>query len=122
MQWFQLRSGYGYKSENTSEYITLKSYDKDVHPVGENLPENVRILRVKILTAFMSTGVKINRFREVFEETALRLTSSHNLRQLVPFVEHQELTSIKGLIKDKQVAAALPICLLRCISPAWMLQ
>ncbi len=35
----------------------LKSYDKDVHPVGENLPENVRIFRVKILTAFMSTGV-----------------------------------------------------------------
>ena len=72
----------------------LKRYDKEVNPVGETLPDSVCIFRIKIVvTSFMKAGIPINKvdcFHEVFEENAYRLTSSQNLRQLVPFIHNQE--------------------------------
>lgn len=88
----------------------LRRYDETVHPIGETLSESVRIFRVKVVTSFMRAGVPINKidcFRELLEEGGLRLTDSQNLRQLVPFIEQQELDSIKSQIKDKQVSVII---------------
>ncbi len=61
----------------------------------------------------MYLSKKLIAFHGIFEETTFRLTSSQNLSQLVPFVEHQELVpfvedqelvSIKSQIKDKEVS------------------
>ena len=52
----------------------LQKYDCEVHPVGENLPEQAHIHRVKVVTAFLKAGVplsKINCFRQLLEEDAL---------------------------------------------------
>ena len=37
----------------------LGSYDKDVHPVSENLPEAVRVYRYKVVSTFMKAGVPL---------------------------------------------------------------
>ena len=84
----------------------LKKYDQEVHPAGETLSDSVRVFRVKIVSAFMMAGVpleKIECFREILEETSVRLSSCTNLRQLVPFVHQQEQDSIKKQISGKQV-------------------
>ena len=44
----------------------MKDYDKDVHPVWENLQDAVRINRVMVVRSFMKAGValeKIDCFR-----------------------------------------------------------
>ena len=66
------------------QYIAgmLKKYDQKVHPVGENLPEDVRVYRVKVVESFLKAGVplsKIDCFYELLEENSLRLSSSTHL-------------------------------------------
>lgn len=49
----------------------LKAYDKDVHPVGEGLSEEVGVYHVKVVTAFLKAGVPLNKldcFRDLLEE------------------------------------------------------
>ena len=65
----------------------LKDYDKDVHPVGENLPDAVRINRVMVVCSFMKAGVvleKVDCFRGFLEGNAYRFTGSQYLRELIP--------------------------------------
>ena len=41
--------------------------NKDVHPVGEGLPDSIRVYRVKVVTAMLKAGVplsKIDIFRD----------------------------------------------------------
>lgn len=48
----------------------LKKYSAEKHPVGENLSDEVRVFRVKVVKSFLKAGVplsKIECFREVFE-------------------------------------------------------
>ena len=57
----------------------LKTYDKDVYPSGEKLPEAVQISRVMIVRCFMNAGVTleiIDCFRGFLEENTNRLTGS----------------------------------------------
>ena len=80
----------------------LKKYDAEKHPVGENLPDEVRVFRIKFMKCFLKAGVplaKVDCFRELFEENAFRLTHSNNLYQLIPSIHEEEHTSIKSDIK-----------------------
>ncbi len=80
----------------------LKTYDKDVHPNGEKLPEAVQINRVMVVRSFMKAGValeKIDCFRGFLEENTYRLNAgSQHLRELIPFIRHQEVTKVKDMI------------------------
>ena len=70
------------------------SYDSAVHPVGATLPESTRVYRVKVVTAFMKAGIplaKLDDLRELFEENGHSLTSSTHLRQVLPFILHEEI-------------------------------
>ena len=61
----------------------LQQYDHDVHPVGEGLPASVRVYQVRAVTAFLQSGVALNKldcFRELLEENGLSLSSSQHLR------------------------------------------
>ena len=85
----------------------LKVYDKSIHPVGETLPDSVRIRRVKVVMALLKAGVplaKVDCFRELLEENSTALTSATNLRQLVPFILHEEMQKIKGEIDGRPVS------------------
>ena len=85
----------------------LKTYDKDVHPSGEKLPEAVRINRVIVVRSFMKAGVALEKndcFRGFLEENTYRLTGSQHLRELIPFIRHQEVTKVKDDIREKCVS------------------
>ena len=84
----------------------LKKYDAEKHPVGENLPDEVRVFRIKVVKCFLKPGVplaKVYCFQELFEENAFRraLTVANNLYQLIPFIHEEEHTSIKSDINAK---------------------
>ena len=67
----------------------LKSYDKEVHPSGETVPDAQRVFRVEVARAFMRVGVPLNKvkhFRELFEKHAFKLGDDHSMRDLIPFI------------------------------------
>lgn len=73
----------------------LKDYDKDVHPVGENLPDAVRINCVMVVRSFMKAGValeKVDCFRRFLEGNAYWLTGSQHLRELISSSGSEEST------------------------------
>lgn len=57
--------------------------------------------------SFMKAGVpleKIDCFHGFLEENTYRLTGCQGLRELIPFIHHQEVAKIKDDIKGKQVS------------------
>ena len=85
----------------------LQQYDDKVHAVGENLPTAVRVFRVKTVTAFLKSGVPLNKldcFRQLLEENGLSLSSSQHLRELIPLIQEEERTNIREQIKDREIS------------------
>ena len=85
----------------------LKNHDKEIHPVGEKLSEEVRVYRYKVVTAFLKAGVplaKIDCFRELLEEGAYSLSGSQHLGDLIPCVHNEEKEKIKSAIASRQVS------------------
>ena len=89
---------------------SLKQYDTTVHPVGENLPEETRVYRVKVVTTMLKAGVplsKIDLFRELLEQYGLSLTSASNLIDLLSFILQNELSRLKKDINGQYVSLIL---------------
>ena len=71
----------------------LVSSDKDHHPVGETLPQDQRVYRIKVVLAFLRAGVplsKMTSFRELSEENAFRLSDRRHMSDVIPFIASQE--------------------------------
>ena len=112
----------------------LNSYDKELHPVGEQLPLSTRVHRIKVVRAMLKAGVplgKIDLFRHLLEENAYSLTSSTHLRQLIPFILQEELTRIRKEIFQQPLSIIFDgtthICeafviVLRYLTPHWELK
>ncbi len=75
--------------------------------------------------------LKVDCFRDLFEESASRLSNSTNLRQLVPFIHNQEQAIIKSEIDGKEVSVIFDgtthvceamIILLRFVDNQWNIQ
>ena len=82
----------------------LKLHDQEHHPVGETLPDSVRVYRKRVLTAMLTSGMprsKLDCFRELLEENALTLTI---MSQLLPFVLSQERDRVKAAINGKPIS------------------
>ena len=63
--------------------------------------------RVKVVTALLKSGIplsKLDNFRELLEENSYSLSSSTNLRQLVPFVHAGEMSKLKSEISGKHIS------------------
>ena len=85
------------KAQDETIADMLRKYDKNKHPIGEGLSDEVRVFRIKVVKSFLKAGVplaKVDCFREVLEESAFRLSHSSNLSQLIPFIREQEFASI----------------------------
>lgn len=113
---------------------SLKSYDKELHPVGETLPDSTRIYRIRVVTTMLKAGVplsKVDKFRDILEENALALTTSSSLRQLLPFILQNELRNLKEEIKGKHVSILFDgtthvcealVVMLRYLDSDWQVQ
>lgn len=85
----------------------LKKYDAEVHPVGEGLPDDVRIYRIKVLTFFLKAGVPLNKidcFRDLFEESSYRLTTSSHLSEMISIIHREEEAKLKSDIHERKVS------------------
>lgn len=113
---------------------SLKKYNDEVHPRGETLPEQQQVYRVKVVQTFLKAGIplsKIEKFRDVFEENALRLTDRHGMHDIVPFILREEETRITSEINGRMLAVifdgtsrvgeALAV-LLRFVDQDWCVQ
>ena len=112
----------------------LQQHHKDNHLEGESLPIGQQVYCVKVLTAFLCAAIplgKVDCFRQVLEENALRLTDRSHLANLVPFVHQEQHTRLKEEMRDKQVSVIFDgttrlgeamVVVLRFISKDWELQ
>ena len=85
----------------------LHVYDSRTRLVGDGLPYSTRVYRVKVVTAMLKARVplsKVDLFRDLLEEHGYALTSSTNLRQLIPFIHQEELSRIKQEILNQPLS------------------
>ena len=85
----------------------LKKYDNMVDVKGQTLPSDQHIYWIKVVMAFLRAGVPLSKlefFRGILEENALRLTGTRHMLNLVPFVLQEEKSKIKDEIKGKFVS------------------
>ena len=73
----------------------LCAYDKDVHPVGESLPTDQRVFRVKVVSTFFKAGVPLNKmdmYRDILEEGGdYRLARRHRKSKTTPTGKGREI-------------------------------
>ena len=85
----------------------LAQYNKNVHPGGEGLKDEVHVHRVKVLTTFMRAGIPLNKIdacRELLEENSYQLCDSSHLHDLIPFIHKQEQQSVQDQISGKNMS------------------
>lgn len=86
------------KTKNEQSVVeALKQYDRSEHPKGETLPDSMHIYCVRVVTSLLKSGISLNKadgLRELLQENGYSLSSSTHLRQLVPFVLHEEIKDI----------------------------
>ena len=85
----------------------LKQYDKEHHPKGESLPENVRVYRIIVVKSFLKAGIplsKVDCMRDLLEEHAFSLSGRQHLSETIRFIHQQEVEQIKEEISGKEVS------------------
>ena len=109
----------------------LETFDREHHPEGERLPISVRLYRIKVVRTMLRAGVplsKVDQFRDLLEEHAFALTSATNLRQLLPFIHHEEVSRLKNEIANRPLSIIFDgtthvseamVIVLRFITDSW---
>ena len=96
------------KSKREKDIVeALHEYDKETHPVGETLPIDQRVYRVKVMSTFLRAGVPINKldcFRGVLEENGYRLAGRHPMSDIIPFILAEEKQRILKEINGRDVS------------------
>ena len=85
----------------------LKVSDQDDHTVGETLPEDQRVYRVKVVTAFLRAAIplnKIDNLRDLLEENGYRLSDRRHMSDIVPFISSQEQALIKEELAGRDLS------------------
>ena len=85
----------------------LLQSDKTSHPVGETLPIDHRVYRVKVIKTFLKVAVplsKLDDYQELLEEHAFSLTNRRHMSDLVPFILSQEISQISEELADQPVS------------------
>ncbi len=112
----------------------FKEYDVKHHPSGETLPETTRLYRIKVLTSFLKAGVpllKLDAFRDIFEENGCSLTDSSNLRKMIPFIHENEVQKLKQSIAGRNISVIFDgtthvsealVIVLRYVDDNWNIQ
>lgn len=93
----------------------LKKYNEQVHPRGETLPEQQQVYRIKVVTAFLKAGIPLNKmdsFRDLLKENALRLTDRRNMHDYVPSFSKKKkvVYALKSVVNNSRLSLmALPV-------------
>ena len=85
----------------------LVRYDNEKHPKGETLSMAQRVYRFKVVRTFLKAGVpilKIDKFRDIFEEQGYSLIHSSNLSSVVDVINKEEKGKVKKEITGRNVS------------------
>ena len=76
------------EKSDSSIVESLQRYEDVHHPKGETLPDDAKVFRVKVVTTLLKAGIALNKIDDLRDllEGNRRLSSSTNMRQLVPFI------------------------------------
>ena len=83
----------------------LEAYNSKEHPVGEALPPEQQVYRVKVTEP--SSGIpisKLDQFRELLEENGLRLAGRRTMSDSIPFVQQEEQKRVRKEIDKRKVS------------------
>ena len=75
----------------------MKKKDKEARPVGETLPTEQRVYRMRVVQAFLAEGIplaKVDGLRDILEELAFRLTTSSHLAEFIPMILEEERKAV----------------------------
>ena len=93
------------KQEREQDIATaLREFNSTEHIAGEHLPEEQQVFRVKVVSTFLKAGVPMNKidcFRNLLEETGLRLAGRRSMSDVIPFIHQAEL---KEEVKGRKVS------------------
>ena len=96
------------KKSNQADIVeALAKYNEGSHQVGETLPEEHRVYRVRVVETFLRAGVclsKLEYFRPLLEESSYRLADRRQMQDLIPFILDQEKLKIKKEIDGQHVS------------------
>ena len=76
----------------------LKRQDALLHPVGENLSQQLRLFRIEVVETLLRGGIPLSKadvLRPLLEKHGFRLTTRSHLSELVPFVLGTEIGAVK---------------------------
>ena len=95
--------------EKTEHDITeaLKVSDQHDHTVGETLPEDQLVYRVKVVTAFLRAAIplnKIDNLRDLLEENGHRLSDRRCMSDIVAFISSQEQALTKEELAGRDLS------------------
>ena len=92
---------------------------------------NNKFIVSRLCLPFLKAGVPLNKieaFRELLEENALRLTDRRNMHDYIPFIHQEEESRVHSEIKAQNVfdntsrlGEALAI-IIRFVSPDWRIE
>ena len=85
----------------------LHAYDLVVHPKGETLPDEQRVHRVKVLTAFLRAKIPLNKlscFADILEDKIFSLGGRRTMSDLLPFILQNEKCCFKSEISGRAVS------------------
>ena len=95
------------KAKDQTIIDSLRIYDTEHHPVGETLPMSQLVYRLKVLKTFLRAAIpltKLDAFRDLLEENAVRLTDRRHMSDLIPFLHSQERVDIKTEIGERPLS------------------
>ena len=98
------------KKEERDLALAWESYKAAENPVGVTLPTVQSVCRIRCLRHFLCAGIgltKIDKLRGLLQENAYSLTGSQHMRELIPFINQQELNLVKSEIADRFVSVII---------------
>ena len=81
------------RTSKAKDQTIMRIYDAEHHPVGETLPMSQYVYRLKVLKNSLHAAIpltKLDAFRDLLEESAVRLTDRYHMSDLMPFLCSQE--------------------------------
>ena len=87
----------------------LKTHDAETHRKGETLPIEHNVYRVKVVMAFMKSGIPLwklecSDLRNLLDQNGYRLTDPRHLLDLVPFILREERACIQSEVQGKYLS------------------
>ena len=86
----------------------LRAYVNEFHPVGETLPENIQLYRLRVTQVLLQAGIPIEKvegdFRDLLEENGFRLTANTHLRQCIPIIHSKFRKDLSQELAGKDIS------------------